>query len=207
MVCKQSYTCFRFSSIICWIKIFWQINHVTATDNASENTKKWKITKMLRYGFLAGNPWNVGACHSDSHKGGSGTKKSSYRANHSTETALLHIVNELLLAFDSGKISLLTLLDLPGVFDTIDHSILLSHLEHTFGTQNTALSWFRSYLSDRFQTVSVYDTKSWPVKLACGVPQGSVEFHKEQWHSWKLPFFSENHIWLLYQHSELDDPN
>lgn len=100
--------------------------------------------------------------------------QSAYRANHSTETALVKILNDLLLASDNGKISLLTLLDLSAAFDTIDHSILLSRLEHTFGIQNSALSWFRSYLTDRFQIVSVNDIQSQPAKLSCGVPQGSV---------------------------------
>ena len=44
---------------------------------------------------------------------------------------MLHVVNDLLLASDSGKVSLLTLLDLFDAFDTINHSILLSHLDHT----------------------------------------------------------------------------
>jgi hypothetical protein len=69
---------------------------------------------------------------------------------------------------------LLTLLDLSAAFDTIDHSILLSRLQHTFGIQQSALSWFKSYLTDRFQTVTVNSHKSHPAKLDYGVPQGSV---------------------------------
>ena len=72
--------------------------------------------------------------------------QSAYRSNHRTETVLLHSVNDLLLTSDSGKVSLLTLLDLSAAFDTIDHSILLSS-EHTFGIHNTVLAWFTSYRS------------------------------------------------------------
>ena len=100
--------------------------------------------------------------------------QSAYRSNHSPETVLLPIVNDSLLAADSGKVSLLTLLDLSAAFDTIDHPILLTRLEHTFGIHNTAFARFKSYLYDRFQTVSVNNMQSDPVNLSCGIPQGSI---------------------------------
>ena len=65
--------------------------------------------------------------------------QSAYRAQHSTETALLKVMNDVLTDFDSGKISLLNLLDLSAAFDTIDHRILLQRLEITFGVSGTAL--------------------------------------------------------------------
>jgi len=58
--------------------------------------------------------------------------------------------------------------------DTIDHSILLSSLQKTFCVTGIALTWFNSYLTDRFQTVAVNKIQSTPAKLECGVPQGSV---------------------------------
>ena len=79
-----------------------------------------------------------------------------------------------MLALDDGKVSVLTLLDLSAAFDTIDHNILLHRLEHEFVITGTALSWIRSYLSDKDQAVVVNGLKSEPFCLLYGVPQGSV---------------------------------
>ena len=83
--------------------------------------------------------------------------QSACNSHHSTETALLKITNDFLLALDSGNISLLTLLDLSAAFDTTDHFILLNRLQHMYGISGTALSWFSSYLTNRTQSVIVDD--------------------------------------------------
>ena len=75
--------------------------------------------------------------------------QSAYRPNHSTEIALLRIVNDLPTAMHNNKICILTLLDLSAAFDTIDHQILLTRLQHSFGISGSALSWFSSYLCNR----------------------------------------------------------
>ena len=100
--------------------------------------------------------------------------QSAYRAGHSTETALLKVVNDLLVQSDVGRVTLLNLLDLSSAFDTIDHGILLSRLNKSFGITGAALEWFQSYLSGRYQTVVIGDKKSAPRELKYGVPQGSV---------------------------------
>ena len=51
------------------------------------------------------------------------TCQSAYRPGHSTETALLKVVNDLFLSLNKGNISVLALLDFSSAFDTIDHTI------------------------------------------------------------------------------------
>ena len=58
----------------------------------------------------------------------------------------LKIVNNVLLNMNSQHVSLLVLLDLSAVFDTVDHNIPLCHLETSFGINSDAFKWFQSYL-------------------------------------------------------------
>ena len=46
-------------------------------------------------------------------------------------------------------------------------------LEH-YGIRGTSLGWFKSYLSDRKQYVSINGSNSDCLNITCGVPQGSV---------------------------------
>ena len=70
--------------------------------------------------------------------------QSAYKPGHSTETALIRVVNDMLNALDNGNLSFLTLLDLSAAFDTIDHSILLERLQTSFGIDGLPLKWVKS---------------------------------------------------------------
>src|SRR6218665_2195965 len=101
-------------------------------------------------------------------------RQSAYRAFLSTETVLADILSDILLALDSGNLSLLSLLVLSAAFDTVDHDILLQRLRLSFALSSTALGWITSYLTDRQQCVRHAGSSSTTTILTCGVPQGSV---------------------------------
>ncbi len=101
------------------------------------------------------------------------SNQSGFRSGHSTETALLSVVEELRLARTASKSSLLILLDLSCCFrygQPPDPPV--NPLRK--GISGTALQWFDSYLSDRSFKVSWRGEVSKSQHLATGVPQGSV---------------------------------
>ena len=76
-------------------------------------------------------------------------------------------------SIDKGKYGCGIFIDLRKAFDTVNHDILLSKLEH-YGVRDSVLDWFRSYLTDHKQYVSFNEQSSELLINNCGVPQGSV---------------------------------
>ena len=97
-----------------------------------------------------------------------------WSSNHSTMSALILTLDNIYHAIDLGKSTILVSLDLSAAFDTINHSILLDHLQTSFGLTCTVLQWISSYLSNRSQYVQLGQYKSPISPCTCGVPQGSV---------------------------------
>ena len=95
--------------------------------------------------------------------------------NHSTEHAILdlHVVNQIQINMDQGKYTCGIFIDLRKAFDTVNHSILLSKLQH-YGIGGIVKDWFSSYLLNQIQTMQIGDDISKKNKLLTGVPQGSV---------------------------------
>ncbi len=83
-------------------------------------------------------------------------------------------INDIHLNSDSGKISVLVLLDLSAAFDAVDHNILLQRLENWVWLSGMVHKWFRSYLEGRGYYVSIGEHKSQWTSMTCGVPQGSI---------------------------------
>ena len=102
------------------------------------------------------------------------TFQSAYRPGHSTETALLKVVNDLFLSLNKGNISVLALLDISSAFDTIDHPIIVHRLHTDLGFTDTLLQWFSSHLTDRTHYVSLSNHCSAFAPVHSGVPHVSV---------------------------------
>ena len=68
-----------------------------------------------------------------------GQYQSAYRTGHSTETALLEVLDGVYTAADDKQISVLIGLDLSAAFDTVDHSLLIERLQAEFGVTYTVL--------------------------------------------------------------------
>ena len=75
-----------------------------------------------------------------------------FRAGHSTDHALLELIDQICDSFNEKYYFLRILIDLSKAFDTVDHSILLKKLEH-YGIKVRNLSWFQSYPSNRKQYI------------------------------------------------------
>ena len=103
-----------------------------------------------------------------------GKIQSAYRSNHSTETALVHVYNDLLTAVDVGQEAVLILLDYSTAFDTINHEKFFQLLSSKFGINGCALDWFKTYFTNRTQSVIIDGHESEPHTPLEGVPQGSV---------------------------------
>ena len=99
--------------------------------------------------------------------------QSGNRKFHSTETALLHFIDEILKNMGDTKVSVIVLLDMSKAFDSICHDLLLLKLRK-MGVSDAARAWFKSYLSHWSQVVRIGNARSEPLPLTVGVPQGSI---------------------------------
>ena len=93
-----------------------------------------------------------------------------FREDHSTELAALDRIH---LDLDQKQYPIAIYMDLSKAFDTMDHHILLNKLKY-YGVNNTELSWFQSYLTERSQYVEVNGITSNALAISTGVPQGSI---------------------------------
>ena len=99
--------------------------------------------------------------------------RSSFRATHSTVTALFEATDIWAYNIDRGKTNALVFFVLKKAFDTVDHEILLSKLSYYVICGN-ASKWFKSFLENRTQMCSIDGLLSNSRALTCEVSQGTI---------------------------------
>ena len=100
------------------------------------------------------------------------SKQFGFRSHHSTEHAILSIVDKIHDRIEKRHFSCGIFLDFNKAFDTVNHDILINKLDH-YGIRGIAKDWFVSYLSNRKQFTSIGNTNSEELPISCGVPQSS----------------------------------
>ena len=75
-----------------------------------------------------------------------------FRQQYSISHALINIIENVRKALDDGDIGSGVFVDLQKAFDTVDHQILLTKLNH-YGICGVSNDWFKSYLSNHNQYV------------------------------------------------------
>jgi len=102
-----------------------------------------------------------------------GNNQFGFRKNNNTSDAILEFLDSVYDSLSKRRTLIATFLDFSKAFDTIHHDILLDKLEY-IGIRGQVRDWFRSYIGDRFQYVSIGKHNSTRVGVQRGVPQGSV---------------------------------
>ena len=100
--------------------------------------------------------------------------QSAYLKNHSCETALGKVTNDIQKMLNENKAVVLVQLDLSAAFDTVDHEVLLQLLKNKYGINGIALKFLKTYLSGRSFTVKIKHVRGGKYLLIYGVPQGSI---------------------------------
>ena len=107
--------------------------------------------------------------------------QSGFRRSHSTETAVIKVYNDVVLALDSGLQTALLLLDFSAAFDCVDHDLLTLVLKTCFGITSSALDWIKSFLSNRTHFIRIGNNTSKlfrrQVRCTTGFNPGSTSFH------------------------------
>ena len=101
------------------------------------------------------------------------SKQYGFRKAHSTQHAILDIVETIQTNMNNRLFSCGVFIDLKKAFDTVNHKILLDKINY-YGFRGIIHEWFQSYLTNRTQTTQIGSHISTKLTAPCGVPQGSV---------------------------------
>ena len=101
-------------------------------------------------------------------------KQFGFQKGHSTEHAIVQLVDQILEFFEYNKYTLGVFIDLSRAFDTVNHSLLLKKLE-LYAVTDRNHSRFKIYLSNRKQFIQINNEESTELEgITCGVPQVSI---------------------------------
>ena len=81
--------------------------------------------------------------------------QSAYTPNHSTETAIVKVTNDILCALDRRQCVCLVLLDLSAAFDLIDHRVFMQCCSADYGISGGVADWMESYLLNCTQSIDI----------------------------------------------------
>ena len=98
-------------------------------------------------------------------------KQFGFQERHSTEHAIVQLVDQIRNSFESKQYTLGVFVDLSKAFDTVNHKILISKLEN-YGIRGKNLLWFISYLTNRTQFIKYNNLNT--SKIVYSVPQRPV---------------------------------
>ena len=97
----------------------------------------------------------------------------AFQNNYSTNHALIILTELIRNALNTGNFACAVFIDLQKAFGTVNHEILLSKLNR-YGIRGVAFDWFKSYLSDISQYVTINNERSEIQKIEYGAPEGSI---------------------------------
>ena len=75
---------------------------------------------------------------------------SGFRKNHNTQNSLLRMIESWKAKLNNGSNVKVIIMELSKAIDSLNHDLLLAKLE-TYGLDNNAVNFMRSYLTNRFQ--------------------------------------------------------
>ena len=134
-----------------------------------------------------------------------------FRSNHSTELFPSFLYDKIFKGFDNGVYTGMILIDLPKVFDTINHKILFDKVLPTDLLKNT-ISLYKTYLAERHFNVEVANLVSKFANISCGALQNSIldpflfliYFNMIQAVLCKLQLYADD-LCQLFQHKDVTE--
>ena len=100
-------------------------------------------------------------------------KQFGFQQKHSTEHAILQLIDQVNNSFERNQFTLGIFIDLSKAFNTVDHKILYSKLKN-YGVRRNNLKWFESYLNNCKQFIAYNNKYTSFETFMCGIPPGSI---------------------------------